>query len=519
MKSQFLAGTTLAISALTLPAAALADVTPADVWGNYGAYIRALGGELTATLSDDGNSLAVNGIAANFALPMRAGSVSMTMGSVKITDNGDGTATLRAPTELPVSASFDIAGVGQGRFGMVIRSPNYEMLATGTPGDVSYSYGIASYTMEFTDLTLSGPAFEDPKLAALSQGAIRGSVTVDGNTGNMRVTEGDLLRLTFEGGYSGLAYDFTFGPVQGVTSSQQGSMGAGDTSGTVAMPATGVAVMALPQALRDGMEFHLSSRYTDAASFQQVKLGDKVQTSTRDFVELAETEIHIDAGGLRLNGTGEGYSVEITGNEFLPVPITAAVGKILFGLDLPLLASETPQPVAYRLSLGDVTVGEEVWGLVDQAGALPHDPATVDLDLTGQFLTKIDLLDFMALAAIEENGEIPFEMHELNINNLLAVIAGAELTGNGGFTFDNSDLATFGGMPAPTGSLDLNLTGGNTLLDALVAMGLLPEEDAMSARMMLGMFSQPGEGPDTLTSKIEIDGATGAISANGRRLQ
>ena len=58
-----------------------------------------------------------------------------------------------------------------------------------------------------------------------------------------------------------------------------------------------------------------------------------------------------------------------------------------------------------------------------------------------------------------------------------------------------ADLTTFDGMPRPEGALDLELTGGNTLLDTLVAMGLLPEEQAMGARMMLGLFARPGAGP------------------------
>jgi hypothetical protein len=50
-------------------------------------------------------------------------------------------------------------------------------------------------------------------------------------------------------------------------------------------------------------------------------------------------------------------------------------------------------------------------------------------------------------------------------------------------------------------------------------MGLLPEDQAMGARMMMGMFARPGDGEDTLVSKIEVDGASGSISANGQRLK
>jgi hypothetical protein len=55
-------------------------------------------------------------------------------------------------------------------------------------------------------------------------------------------------------------------------------------------------------------------------------------------------------------------------------------------------------------------------------------------------------------------------------------------------------------------------------LDKLVLMGLLPEEQAMGARMMMGLFAVPGGAEDTLTSKIEINDE-GHVLANGQRIQ
>ncbi|MBV6637329.1 MAG: hypothetical protein KI788_15675, partial [Mameliella sp.] len=95
---------------------------------------------------------------------------------------------------------------------------------------------------------------------------------------------------------------------------------------------------------------------------------------------------------------------------------------------------------------------------------------------------------------------------------------GAMVKGSGAFTFDNSDLQTFGGVPRPEGKLDVSIAGANGLVDSLISMGLLPEEDAMGFRMMMSMFTVPGEDPDTATSTIEIN-AEGHVLANGQRIQ
>ena len=131
------------------------------------------------------------------------------------------------------------------------------------------------------------------------------------------------------------------------------------------------------------------------------------------------------------------------------------------------------------------------------------------------------LFDFLnpdQAAALQSSGAAPGELIALTLNNLVVDAVGARLTGTGDFTFDNSDLVSFGGIPRPTGAIDLKLVGGNGLLDKLVAVGVLPQQQAMGARMMMGLFAVAGPEEDTLNSKIEINEA-GHILANGQRVQ
>jgi hypothetical protein len=146
---------------------------------------------------------------------------------------------------------------------------------------------------------------------------------------------------------------------------------------------------------------------------------------------------------------------------------------------------------------------------------LPRDPATIELDLTGEVKLTQDLMDEKAMAQMGDTP--PGELHSAKVNTLTVRAAGAELTGDGAFTFDNTDLTSFDGLPRPQGVLNLMLVGGNGLLDKLVAMGFVPEDDAMGARMMMGLFAVPA-GDDVLTSTIEVN-EQGHVLANGQRLK
>jgi hypothetical protein len=185
---------------------------------------------------------------------------------------------------------------------------------------------------------------------------------------------------------------------------------------------------------------------------------------------------------------------------------------------MPLAKSDEPSDFAFGLTLGDFVTSDDLWSMFDPSKVLPRDPATISLDLTGKAMMLLDLFDPDQMEAVENGEVMPAELNAITLRKLLVSVAGAELSGTGDFTFDNNDLESFDGFPKPTGGIDIALVGGNGLMDKLVQMGLLPEEQAMGARMMMGLFTRPGEGDDSLTSKVEIN-AEGHILANGQRVQ
>ena len=148
--------------------------------------------------------------------------------------------------------------------------------------------------------------------------------------------------------------------------------------------------------------------------------------------------------------------------------------------------------------------------MFDPTGQLPRDPATLVIDLDGDVVLTDDIFD---PKVAEQMTGAPGQLNAVNVNEIKFSVAGAELTGDGDISFNNE-----GPIPVPAGVINLMLTGGNGLMDTLVAMGLLPEEQAMGARMMMGLFARPGDGEDTLVSTIEVN-EDGSVLANGQRIK
>ncbi len=250
-------------------------------------------------------------------------------------------------------------------------------------------------------------------------------------------------------------------------------------------------------------------------SFDVTEFGERTQISTSS--DAGEFRVAIDQARIVYDVASDNVAFTMAEGDF-PFPIEATMARSAMNLLMPVGSSDAEQPFGFGLTLADLEISDLLWSMFDPAEQLPRDPATLSIDLTGMGRLFFDLLDADEMDMMAMQGGMPGELNSLKLNDLTLSAAGAALTGTGAFVFDNTDLETFDGLPAPDGSVDLRLIGANSLLDKLTAMGLLPQEQAMGARMMMGLFAVPGAGEDTLTSTIEVK-PDGQILANGQRLQ
>lgn len=489
----------VALAAVGLSAPAGWALTAQEAWDTWKTLATEAGQTVSAeSETAEGGRLTVSGVA--FSAEMQEMTMSGRIPEIVFSENGDGSVaiTMSDAYALSLGGESDVGESVQAVMG--IAAPGLAMTASETDGGVRYDYQAPSIGVTLDSLVVDGEDVPFDMTFALD--------TVSGHyTG---ASDGSSIQQSVNA--AGATVD-----IKATNPETDGRFSLGVTARDLVSDGTGTGLLLysgadLPAMLQQGMSTDGSASAGETAFAIDFAEGAETFQATGGMSGLA-SRISLNADRLDAEQSYRGFFFTASGSE-IPFPqVTGSLGEWTTNLSMPLTPTDAATPFDLRLVLGDLAIGEEIWSMIDPAGAIPRDPATLVLDVQGMARLLVSLLDEEAVAAAAE----PAQIEALTINDMRLTIAGAELTGAGAFTFDNADRATFGGMPAPEGSVNLKLTGGNTLLDRLVQMGLVPQEQAMMTRMMTGMLAKPGEGADTLVSEITVR-PDGSVLANGAPL-
>ena len=498
--------------ALCLPgSAALADLTSADVWSDWEAYMASAGYDITATETTDGDTLTVSDLTLDMPLGEAAGdgSAVISISSIRFVQQGDGTVSVELPAQYGIAITTT-SDIGEDIVvNLHLDQVDPVMSAAGDPGDVTYEYAATSAAFGIADMTLDGVAIEEDVIKVDVTLSDLSYTTTSSLNGDLRALQQDMNVATLD-------YDFAFAdPETDATVKLAGAMQGLALAGSGALPLD-TDPQDMNAMLNDGFGMDLTFT-TAGGSYDLSFTGPDGSGTANSISEGSEIKIAMDPVGLIYDVVQRNVDFTMLVTEF-PLPLSISAAQIGASLQMPLQKGPDPQDFGFGLALTDFTMSDMIWGLFDPAGELPRDPASLAVDLSGKAKVLFDMLDPVQATVLEETGAVPGELNALTLNTLELDVAGARLTGEGDFTFDNGELVTFDGMPRPLGGIDLSLVGGNGLLDKLVGMGLVPEEQAMGARMMMGLFAVPGDAPDTLNSRIEIN-PSGHVLANGQRIR
>ena len=488
------AGTT-AVLALLAANPALADVTPEEVWQNWQAFYASSGSTITTgAVERDGDTLVITGFTAS--IDGDGASSETTIAEIRLRDTGEGTVEVTMSDEATFTSASPAAedDKAMGATG-TLRMPGLVGTVSGTPEDMAYAF-----TAPSMDITVE----------PTEEGKPVGKVNIllsDASSTYQLVGPADAQ--TLDGSFGAASAAMNIEVIDGSTNFV-GSLNTADLAGKVSGNLTGIEDEEVSDALAKGFAIDTALSY-GALSYEFDITDESGPSRLVGGSAGGSFQMAMDATRLLLAAGGKNVEATFSGAQ-LPFPeVKLSYAESGFNLTMPIGKGDAPQDFSFLTKIVDLQVSDEIWAMFDPTGALPHDPATVVVDTAGKALLKSDLM------STPDDATPDAELHALQVKEIIARFARAELTGTGDFTFDNTDMTTFDGMPAPTGKLDLKLVGGNTLLDKLVAMGMIGEDEAMGARMMIAMFANPGAGADELTSVLEFKDKH--FYANGQQLQ
>lgn len=500
MTTRLLLGASVAWGALATAAAA--DVTPEEVWAGWQTAMESIYGGYTAASEEmNGDTLVITDLRVSTDFP--EGTMSFTVPSIELKDNGDGTVTVTTANEYDGMVSIEEDGQTMD-MDLYVRQIGASMIVSGSPEDLTSTYSAESVSVGLDELKADGQTIPNALV----------DITLNGMSGTSNLQE-----TSTEQAYQ----------VENIH--MDVSMKNPDTDDTVKLDAllNAVEVTSKSEGNMAAMaDLHQMASEGGTFSFDGGIAGTDITVSgvaegSPFAVALASGAGSVSSGlsdaGLVYDSLTKDVTATIEVNAF-PQPIELAIAEYGTNATIPVLPSEEPAPAAIGVALRDFTMSDALWDIFDPAKILPRIPATIALGLEGDAIIREALFDpaqSEKIAEMFEEGNPPVTLDNLRLSELEVTAAGAMITGTGDLTFDNEDLETFNGFPRPEGEVSLRAVGLNGLLDNLGQMGILPAEQLMGPRMMLSMFTVV-EAQDTLTSTIEFLSG-GQIKANGQRIR
>ncbi len=488
------------LAALIAGSAANADVTAAQVWEDWKAQL-ALYGEENVTIGAEESS---SGVLTVRDLSVRAADDEVTaevsIAAITFNEQSDGSVRVTMDDSYPV--------VITGNDGVVITvnvsQQNMEMVVSGDADALDYDITADVYKIAFQDV-------------------VDGDVTYTGDA-EIAMNDVDLTYQTVVADMRDISYGGSIASVDVLVDFQiPGGNGEYVTGGGKMVGLSTQAAMSVPldanfedpdTLINDG--FAVAGGYTiDSADYVFDVNADGDQASGSISMGASNLTGEMNSSRVGYASKTNDIAMNFLSGDF-PLPIELSLAQYGINFQMPTGAVGESSDFALGFDLIDLNISDTIWNLFDAGNVLPRDPATIQLALSGKAKALFDVFDPAQQDAMN-SAEMPFELESVTLDTLNVDAAGAKLTGDGAFTFDNSDMQSFAPMPRPEGAASIEITGFNRLLDNLVAMGLVPEQDVMGARMMVGMFAR-STGDDQMETSVEIL-PNGQVNVNGNRIR
>jgi hypothetical protein len=497
---------TASLISLLMSGAAHAALTADQVWAEMQAQVSLVRGVLQAEgVQKDGAVLTLSNVTLGDSA---ASDDQLRIPEITITEMPDGSVTLGFAPQ--ITLDYPLGGKDQGK--LTVDQQGLQVIVQEEAGGARI-YDFAAQSLNIVSkVTTMVPTYDEANTEkpstfdlAFDFAGVKGSYsdTPGANRAFSGTLNADHLRYTLD--QSDLSINQTSQQINDVQDIQ--------FSGGVTMPAgMDMTTMTRPAQMADALRagFAANLRIVQGASTSDQSMSSEFLTYTVKSVTAGgDANLSFDKTGFVVSGGGGKAEIDVTSPE-LPIPaVNIVAGGAKVELRIPTLGGSM-QDFRYMVSLDGLTANEEAWAMIDPTAKLPRDPVSVAVDVTG----RADI-DMFALVQAEDDGSVPPipQIESLKIAMFQAMGAGVAVDATGAFTFDNAT-----GVPMPRGAADVTVKGANRMIDALVAMQLLPADQVLSTRMALALFLKPTDVPDEGISKLEARD-DGGFYVNGQRMQ
>ncbi len=487
---------------LLLCGTAHAALTADQVWQSWKDAAATAGLSITAaTEANSGGVLTLNGV----VIAPEGAPVGLTISDLTMTEESDGTVTIQPGAAIGV----DFAE-GTNATKIAVTHEDLTIVAAEEEGAMVYGFGATKLDVAF-DVAYEGYALDGATPAPVVK-----------NTGTVGFVELEGAYSDTPGANRAFGMDLAAAKMAYTTNSDDPGLGMKNASTSETADVAIGFGLTLPsttplaglqsagdfrKALEEGFAFDLvfeSGVSSGTASAEDEFFPYQMAMTSQP----ASLSMSFDKDTFEAVSGSDGFQLDMT-TSAMPAPIKVSAAASSMTILMPVMAT-TPADVVLKMAFNQLMVNDEVWGMFDPGAALKREPLDLNVDVSGK-----TTLDLIGMAEADETGAMPPipAPERLDITDITLKVAGAALNATGAFTFDNSM-----GIPAPLGEATVNVSGANALIDGLIATGIITEDDAMGARMMMGMFMAPGAEPDSLTSKIEAKEGF-AIFVNGQQIQ
>ncbi|KGJ03371.1 hypothetical protein SAMN04487972_12238 [Paracoccus halophilus] len=523
--------TSSTVALIVMAAPALAEVTAEQVWQSWIDYYESVGYSVEESARDKaGDTLTIRDLTVSGG--PAEGEVSMSLDRVTLTETGDGKVrSVFSDRVTGMSKGTDVNGM-EFEVPFTIDMPGNAMITSGAPEEMMHEFDYPTMDIALATVTVDGAETQmDIKMGIVN------------TTGRMRTIAGPPAKYDYSMTSDRVTLTGDMAPTEGESITLDLNLSGLEASGEMSVSGDIDINADINGALKSGMEMEgrlTSGPVTGTLDYTAADPEGNPQAGSGSYDGKGfELSFAMSQEGVSYRGSSDAFAANMSGGT-LPFPIEYAAESAGFDLQFPVMVSDEPQPFKLSYLLDGLTIGDAIWEIFDATGKLPRDPASLSLDITGLLKVNADLLDPASMmppmpmpedapmpgdAATDGTGDMADDMDaampepitpvEVAINRVALSMLGARIDADGKLMApEGGDLTS-----TPTGQLNVTYEGVNGLIDTLASMGLIPEEQLMSTRMMLAMFAKPAaEGEDKLETRLEFK-EDGSVFANGQQVK